>query len=200
MATIKQIEANRRNALKSTGPRTPEAKAAVRMNALRHGLRARTVVLPAENPEEFHQLCDDLQDGWQPQSRTEHFYVEQMAISQWKLTRVEIAEKSIVAQEVSAKTQIPLLDKLWQCQGRLERSFARAQRELERLQNSRRPPVQPGDGARPPQPAAQVPASPAGSEPAAHKGPYVMFAPAAPAAAPKAAAAPRVEPRRRAAS
>src|SRR5882724_7775672 len=140
MATIKQIEANRRNALKSTGPRTPEAKAAVRMNALRHGLRARTVVLPAENSEEFHQLCNDLETEWQPQSRTEHFYVEQMAISQWKLTRVEVAEKSIVSQEVSAKTQIPLLDKLWQCQGRLERSFARAQRELERLQNSRRPP------------------------------------------------------------
>src|SRR6266481_5959999 len=69
MATIKQIEANRRNALKSTGPRTPEAKAAVRMNALRHGLRARTVVLPAENPQEFHQLCNDLETEWQPQSR-----------------------------------------------------------------------------------------------------------------------------------
>ena len=124
MATIKQIEANRRNALKSTGPRSPEAKAAVRMNALRHGLRARTVVLPAENSQEFHQLCNDLETEWQPQSRTEHFYVEQMAISQWKLTRVELAEKSIVTQEVSAKTQIPLLDKLWQCQGRLERSFA----------------------------------------------------------------------------
>src|SRR5260221_6212037 len=79
------------------------------MNALRHGLRARTVVLPAENSEEFHQLCNDLETEWQPQSRTEHFYVEQMAISQWKLTRVEVAEKSIVSQEVSAKTQIPLL-------------------------------------------------------------------------------------------
>ena len=198
MATIKQIEANRRNALKSTGPRTPEAKAAVRMNALRHGLRARTVVLPAENPQEFHQLCNDLETEWQPQSRTEHFYVEQMAISQWKLTRVEVAEKSIVSQEVSAKTQIPLLDKLWQCQGRLERSFAHAQRELQHLQNSRRPPVQPGEAASAPKP--EVPASPAAAEPPARNAPYVMFAPAAPDAAPKAAATPRVEARRRAAS
>src|SRR5205807_417954 len=50
MATIKQIEANRRNALKSTGPKTPGGKAAVRLNALRHGLRAHAVVLPGENP------------------------------------------------------------------------------------------------------------------------------------------------------
>ena len=198
MATIKQIEANRRNALKSTGPRSPEAKAAVRMNALRHGLRARTVVLPAENSEEFHQLCNDLETEWQPQSRTEHFYVEQMAISQWKLTRVEVAEKSIVSQEVSAKTQIPLLDKLWQCQGRLERSFARAQRELQRLQNSRRPPVQPGEAASAPH--SEVPASPAAAELSARKAPYVMSAPGAAAAAPKALATPRVDARRRAAS
>src|SRR6266705_1244724 len=116
MATIKQIEANRRNALKSTGPRSPEAKAAVRMYALRHGLRARTVVLPAENSQEFHQLCNDLETEWQPQSRTEHFYLEQMAVSQWKLTRVEVAERSIAQQECAAKIQIPLLDRLWQSQ------------------------------------------------------------------------------------
>src|SRR6266403_3676316 len=156
MATIKQIEANRRNALKSTGPRTPEAKAAVSLNALRHGLRARTVVLPAENSAEFHLLCNDLEAEWQPQSRTEQFYVEQMAVSQWKLARVEVAEKSILKQEARANIQIPLIDRLWQCQHRLERSYARAQRELERLQNSRRHPIHPPEEPVPaPQPAAK---------------------------------------------
>src|ERR1700719_1142617 len=95
MATLKQFEANRRNAQKSTGPKTSEGKSAVSMNALRHGLRARTVVLPGEDPTEFHQLCDDLQVEWHPQSRTEQFYVEQMAVSQWKLTRMEVVEVNI---------------------------------------------------------------------------------------------------------
>ena len=157
MATVKQIEANRLNALKSTGPKTPEGKAVTKLNALRHGLRARTVVLPAEKSEDFHQLCNDLEAEWQPQSRTEQFYVEQMAVSQWKLTRVEVAEKSLLEQEFSAKSQIPLVDNLWQCQHRLERSYARAQRDLERLQNSRRRVVQPEKPAPAPQPAAAAP-------------------------------------------
>src|SRR6266478_4421089 len=132
------FKANRLNALKSTGPRTPKGKA-FKLNGLRHGLRAHTVVLPGENSDDFHQLCDDLETEWNPESRTEQFYVEQMAVSQWKLTRIELAEKSIVTQEAAAKIQIPLLERLWQSQCRLERSYARAQRELERLQKSRLP-------------------------------------------------------------
>jgi hypothetical protein len=151
MATLKQFEANRRNAQKSTGPKTPEGKAAVSMNALRHGLRARTVVLPGENREEFTQLCDDLEAEWHPQSRTEQFYVEQMAVSQWKLTRMEVSEVNPFKDADSAKDQLPLLDRLWQAECRLERSYARAQRELERLQDSRR---QPDD----PEPAQPAPA------------------------------------------
>ena len=141
MATLKQFEANRRNSQKSTGPKTPEGKSAVSMNALRHGLRARTVVLPGENPTEFHQLCDDLQAEWTPQSRTEQFYVEQMAVSQWKLTRMEVVEVNIF-KDTDAKSQLSRLDQLWQAECRLERSYARAQRELQRLQNSRPAPVQ----------------------------------------------------------
>ena len=139
MATIKQIEADRLNARKSTGPKNPAGKAAVKLNGLRHGLRARTVILPGENADDFHQLCDDLEAEWRPQSRTEHFYLEQMAISQWKLTRIERAEKRIALEDCATQIQVPLLDRLWQAQCRLERSYARAQRELQRLQKSRLP-------------------------------------------------------------
>src|SRR5260370_5140337 len=163
MATLKQFEANRRNAQKSTGPKTPEGKAAISMNALRHGLRARTVVLPGENCEEFNHLCDDLQVEWNPQSRTEHFYLEQMAVSQWKLTRMEVGEAAIFEDAAASTTKIPLLDRLWQAECRLERSYARAQRELERLQNSRRPPAQPPEEEPAEDPSAA--ASPAASEP-----------------------------------
>ncbi len=142
MATLKQFEANRRNAQKSTGPKTPEGKAAVCMNALRHGLRARTVVLPGEDREEFNHLCDDLEVEWHPQSRTEQFYVEQMAVSQWKLIRMEVSEVNIFKDADGAKTQLSLLDRLWQAECRLERSYSRAQRELQRLQNSRPDPFQ----------------------------------------------------------
>jgi hypothetical protein len=162
MATLKQFEANRRNAQKSTGPKTPEGKAVISMNALRHGLRARTVVLPGENREEFTQLCDDLEVEWHPQSRTEQFYVEQMAVSQWKLTRMEVSEVNLFQDTDSAKNQLPLLDRLWQAECRLERSYARAQRELERLQHARSQPAPSavGQAVPPVQQSQSAPASP----------------------------------------
>ncbi|HTM49158.1 MAG TPA: hypothetical protein VL285_10770 [Bryobacteraceae bacterium] len=149
MATLKQIEANRLNALKSTGPKTPQGKAAVRLNSLQHGLRAAVVVLPGEKQEEFDQLCAALEAEWQPQSPTASFYLEQMAIAQWKLRRIELAEASLLAQSLPAAVQIPLLDRLWQSQARLERSFARAHKDLERIER-----IQPEPG-----PAARQPVS-----------------------------------------
>ena len=53
MATEKQIQANRNNAKKSTGPRTEQGKAASSQNALKHGLLARDAVLPGEDPAEL---------------------------------------------------------------------------------------------------------------------------------------------------
>src|SRR5215467_8528842 len=96
MATLKQIQANRRNALKSTGPKTPEGKAAVALNSLRHGLRARAAVLPGEYREEFQRLCDQLEAEWRPSTRTEQFYAEQLAVSLWKLRRADSAEASVL--------------------------------------------------------------------------------------------------------
>jgi hypothetical protein len=111
-------------------------------------------MLPGEDPTEFHQLCDDLQAEWTPQSRTEQFYVEQMAVSQWKLTRMEVVEVNIF-KDTDAKSQLSMLDRLWQAECRLERSYARAQRELQRLQKSRPQPVEQPEEATP-APAAEA--------------------------------------------
>ncbi len=61
MSTQKQIEANRRNAQKSTGPRTPEGRAAVHLNGVTHGLTAETLVLPGEDQSDFAVLLADLE-------------------------------------------------------------------------------------------------------------------------------------------
>lgn len=53
MASLKQFEANRRNALKSTGPRTEDGKRRASRNAVRHGLTAETVVEPIEDAEDY---------------------------------------------------------------------------------------------------------------------------------------------------
>ena len=53
MTTEIQAEANRRNALQSTGPKTGEGIVATRFNAVRHGLRALQTVVPGEDPEEW---------------------------------------------------------------------------------------------------------------------------------------------------
>src|SRR5260370_12031491 len=105
-----------------------------------------------------------------------------MAVSQWKLARVEVAEKSLLQQEFSAKIQIPMVDKLWQCQHRLERSYARAQRELERLQNSRRHPVpQPVKPAPAPHPEPEPPpASPSPPPPHPTRNPPYVISPPPP--------------------
>jgi hypothetical protein len=53
MTSPRKAEANRRNAQKSTGPKTPEGKDAVRLNALKHGLLCREVLLPGEDKGAF---------------------------------------------------------------------------------------------------------------------------------------------------
>ena len=56
MTTDKQIEANRRNAEKSTGPRSEEGKARSSMNAIKHGLRAEQPVILGENPADYQRV------------------------------------------------------------------------------------------------------------------------------------------------
>ena len=156
LITEKQLNANRRNAQQSTGPKTQEGKAAVRLNALRYGLRARSILLPGENPEEYHQLCADLESGWQPQNRTEQLLVEQMAVAQWKLARLEVGERSIFAQTMPAEKQMALLDRFSTQRSRLER-FLQGRARSGALPEDPPGPASPARPARPCPPAVCAP-------------------------------------------
>src|SRR5580765_4236614 len=88
----------------------------------------------AKTAEDFEKLCDDFEKEWQPQTRFEQSYVEEMAACYWKKIRMQVAENSILTRDAAAKDQILLADVLWKAQARLQRSFTRAQRDLQLLQ------------------------------------------------------------------
>jgi len=100
MAGEKKVEANRRNSLKSTGPRTPEGKAAVRLNATKHGLLSREVLLPGEDEAAFAALGEDLRAELQPAGELEGLLVERIAAAQWRLRRLGRVEAGIFAWEL----------------------------------------------------------------------------------------------------
>ena len=96
MASIRQVNANRQNAKKSTGPRTPQGKRRVSQNALKHGLCARDVVIPGEDPAEFDRLRDGFVDTLQPQDEVELALVRQMVSAEWHMRRIDRIEAAAV--------------------------------------------------------------------------------------------------------
>jgi hypothetical protein len=96
MATESQINANRRNAQKSTGPKTPEGKARSRQNGLQHGLTAQTCMLENEDPEALLELLQELQEKYDPQDTDEDFLLERMAKARFKYNRIMPLEAAIL--------------------------------------------------------------------------------------------------------
>ena len=101
MASEKQLEANRKNAKRSTGPITEEGKAISRLNGLVHGLRARCVdVLPNEDADAFRKRIATWLYEFQPSSDVEEFLVKQAAMLSWKIERADRYELARLAARV----------------------------------------------------------------------------------------------------
>lgn len=87
-----KLIANRANAQKSTGPRTPEGKARVRLNALKHGILASEAVIRAgegaEEAEAFEALLAELKNDLTPAGALEELLVEKLAVIIWRWRRV----------------------------------------------------------------------------------------------------------------
>jgi hypothetical protein len=100
MTSERKAEANRRNALKSTGPKTPEGKAAVRLNALKHGLLSQEILLPGEDEEALRELGERLRDELQPVGELENLLVDRIVSACWRLSRLGRVEAGIFAWEL----------------------------------------------------------------------------------------------------
>src|SRR5918997_4431748 len=100
MASEKQNRANRRNARKSTGPKTSGGKAAVRLNANKHGLRSQEVLLPGEDGEALKELDENLRAELQPVGELENLLVDSIVAAHWRLRRLRRVEAGIFSWEL----------------------------------------------------------------------------------------------------
>ena len=99
MTSTKQVMANRRNAEKSTGPKSTDGKALVRYNALKHGLTARHAVLPDEDVETFTALCDALCAELEPAGALQWCLFDVMLAKLWRLRRAVRIEGEILQRD-----------------------------------------------------------------------------------------------------
>jgi len=100
MASKKQIEANKRNALKSTGPKTPEGKASAHLNSTTHGLLSQEILLPGEDGEALKELGERLRAELQPVGEMESLLVEKIIDATWRLRRLSRVEAGIFTWEL----------------------------------------------------------------------------------------------------
>jgi hypothetical protein len=87
-----QRKVKRRNALKSTGPRTPEGKAASSKNRLAHGLCSSELLLPGELQSDFDLLRQEVLEAYQPATAEERILTDQLVEATWRLNRARRVE------------------------------------------------------------------------------------------------------------
>ena len=96
MTTLRQIESNRRNAQKSTGPKTQDGKRRASQNAVRHGLTAETVVAPLEDPADYRGFELAVTAAYDAETAVERELVLRLASLLWRLRRATSVETGLL--------------------------------------------------------------------------------------------------------
>jgi hypothetical protein len=142
---------NRANSQHSTGPRTQAGKHRSSLNALRHGLTARTAVLPTEDPSAFQHHLQQFFDEYRPATPTETQLVHELANTAWRLNRIPLLEAELLSRAGNPRDAQPgqetvshILDAhralatLGLHGQRLSRQFQRVLDQLREIQDTRR--------------------------------------------------------------
>jgi hypothetical protein len=119
-----RVVTNRENARHSTGPKTPEGRAASSQNAGKHFLTSKQVVIPGEDPAEYDAYRVGLIADLKPANGVEADLVEELAANSWRLKRAHRIETAILA-EIAAGSPDP--------DAAIAKSFLERPKELDRL-------------------------------------------------------------------
>ena len=109
MPSDRQLNANRKNAARG-GPKTEEGRAAVRLNALKHGFTAETLVLPGEDAGALKQLREDLFEEYQPATPTEQLLFDEFVRCSWHLLRMRRVETELWSGHILGQRRRQSLD------------------------------------------------------------------------------------------
>ena len=96
MTSLRQIESNRRNAQRSTGPKTETGKQRSSQNAVRHGLTAETVIEPLEDPEDYKAFEQAVTADYDAETAVERELVLRLASLLWRLRRSTLIETGLL--------------------------------------------------------------------------------------------------------
>ena len=98
MPSPAQYAANKLNALLSPGPTSPQGRVRSSINALRHGLTARVVVLPTEDMAAYKAFSKEIADSLDAQTPVERQFAQTVADNQWRINRIRSIEDGMLAQ------------------------------------------------------------------------------------------------------
>ena len=108
MSSQAQINANRNNSQKSTGPRSDEGKAAVSKNALKHGLFTNEAVIAGESIDDYNLNREQLLDELKPIGKMETILAERVVSLTWRLKRIEKFQNIVIDAMIDEKINNPL--------------------------------------------------------------------------------------------
>jgi hypothetical protein len=131
MPSQKQLEANRLNATKSTGPRSPQGKARSSMNALKSGIDAKSQIIRGENAANLETLVADYYHRFHPTTPEQRMLVDTLIDAEWLLRRFRAVEAQLWEREsleaFRPKDEVILAQAYWNSTDR----FARLQRRID---------------------------------------------------------------------
>jgi hypothetical protein len=99
MSSERRIEANRRNAQNSTGPRTPVGKARVALNGMKHGLLSREALVQGEREADLTALGKRLRAQLAPVGELELLLTDRIVSCGWRLRRLIRVESRLFGED-----------------------------------------------------------------------------------------------------